>query len=130
MANEPKILLFHMNNDRQRSIEKLCRSLTVPIKVINIRPAMYSQTIGYLAGITGFDRCNTLYSGNDLDSEMLVFSGVDSDLMDEFINRMKQTGIPKIALKAVITPTNIFWTPHKLYDHLCQEHRTMNNILQ
>lgn len=128
MANQPKLLLFHMNNDRQRSIEKLCRSLSTTIRVNVIKPSAYSQTIGYLAGITGFSKSNITYQGNDFDSEMLVFSGVESELMDEFIDAMKETGMPRIALKAVITPTNIFWTPLKLYEHLEEEHRLMTGL--
>lgn len=127
MSNQSRILLFKVNNDRQRSIEKLCRSLSVTVKVSVIKPSMYQQSMGYLAGISGFQRNSNIYKGNDFDSEMLVFSGMDSDLTDEFLEGMKKAGLPPVSLKAIITPTNIFWTPLKLYQELCSEHQAMHS---
>lgn len=114
-----------MSEKRKSSIEKLCKSLSSTVKVTVIKPSMYLQSMGYIAGISGFKRTNTNYTGPDFESEMLVFSGMDSSLMDEFLESMKKAGFPPIALKAIITPTNIFWTPAKLYDELCKEHHTM-----
>ena len=126
MANQAKILLFNVNNDRQLSIEKLCRSLSASVSVSAIRPSMYMQSMWYLAGIMGFEKKNTSYTGSDFDSEMLVFSGIYQTLMDEFLESMKKAGVFPVALKAIITPTNIFWTPKQLYDELCQEHRAFH----
>ena len=123
MNNQARILLFKMNNDRQRSIEGLCRSLS--IKTIYIKQASYLQNMGYLAGISGFSKNSTIYSGSDFDKEMLVFSGMDSDLTDRFLAAFRQAGLPPVDLKAVITPTNIFWTPIKLYEELMKEHKSI-----
>lgn len=120
MANQARILLFNMNKDRQLSIEKLCRSLS--IKSSYVRPDSYSQSLGYLAGIQGFPRTPSTYNGVELESEMLVFSGMDSELTDRFLQAIKDINLPPISLKAIVTPTNIFWTPVKLYQELKAEH--------
>lgn len=120
MANQARILLFNMNKDRQLSIEKLCRSLS--IKSFYVRPDSYSQSLGYLAGIQGFPRTPSTYNGVELESEMLVFSGMDSELTDRFLQAIKDINLPPISLKAIVTPTNIFWTPVKLYQELKTEH--------
>lgn len=125
MKNQARILLFNVNNDRQRSFERLCRSLSSKVSVSAVRPSMYMQSMGYLAGITGFEKKNTSYTGADFDSEMLVFSGIDPALMDEFLESMKKAGVFPVALKAIITPTNIFWTPKQLYAELYREHRAL-----
>ena len=123
MANQALILLFNVNNDRQRSIERLCRSLSVPAKAKVVKSSQYTQTMGYLAGISGFQRNNVGYPGSDFNSEMLVFSGFSSEVMDEFIDNMKKNGLPPVSLKAIITPTNIFWTPIQLFNELEKEHK-------
>ena len=121
MANQSIILLFNMNKDRQRSVERLCRSLS--IKTSYVKTSLYSQSLGYLAGIQGFPRTPSVYSGAELESEMLVFSGMDSELTDRFLEAIKEAKLPPIALKAVVTPTNIFWTPVQLYQELMKEHK-------
>ncbi len=121
MTNQARILLFNMNKDRQLSIEKLCRSLS--IKTSYIKPAYYSQSLGYLAGIQGFPRNSTQHNEPGFESEMLVFSGMDSELTDRFLKAFKEADLTPIALKAVVTPTNIFWTPVMLYQELKKEHR-------
>ena len=125
MANQARILLFNMNKDRQLSIEKLCRSLS--IKTSFIKSSYYSQSLGYLAGINGFPRNSNSYTGNELESEMLIFSGMDSELTDRFLSAFKESELPPIALKAVVTPTNIFWTPVMLYQELKKEHNRFHS---
>ena len=124
MANQSKILLFNMNKDRQLSIEKLCRSLS--IKTSYIKPAFYSQSLGYLAGIQGFPRSASSYNGPGLETEMLIFSGMDSELTDRFLQAFKDNGLPPVSLKAIVTPANIFWTPIKLYTELTKEHTSLH----
>ena len=121
MTNQSIILLFNMNKDRQRSVERLCRSLS--IKTSHVKTSLYSQSLGYLAGIQGFPRNPSVYSGNELESEMLIFSGMDSELTDQFLTAFKEANLPPISLKAIVTPTNIFWTPIKLYQELMKEHK-------
>ena len=127
MANQAKILLFNVSEERKSSIEKLCKSLSIRITVTTIHLNMYGQSMGYLAGISGFQRNSNNYTGEEFESEMLIFSGVDSDLMDEFLDGMKKNGIAPVFLKAMITPTNIFWTPVKLFEELKKEHQALHN---
>ena len=56
---------------------------------------------------------------------MLVFSGLTSDDIDEFLASYKKSMLPPINLKAVITMYNINWTPEALYSELLKEHMKM-----
>ena len=58
---------------------------------------------------------NIIYLGRGLSDEMMVFSGIDSELLDKFLSEYKKNGIEPINYKAVLTVNNIFWTPEELY---------------
>lgn len=120
MANHAHILLFHVDAAKANRIESLCKRLG--IRTSNIKPALYSQKLGYLAGIPGFPKEEKPYIGPDFPSEMMVFSDM-SDRLDQFLSEYKKAAIPPIGLKAVITPHNIFWNAEDLYKELFKEHQ-------
>lgn len=120
MASNAKILLFHVQPEKTKQIESVCRSLK--LQTVKIKPSSYNQKLGYLAGIKGFNRENTVYQGPDFPSEMLVFSGMDSDMVDTFLTKCRESSIPPINLKAVVTPHNVFWSAEALYKELLKEH--------
>lgn len=126
MANKPTILLFHVIPDKAKKIEALCRLLK--INVVKVKMSSYAQQLGYLAGITGFNRKNVTYQGVEFPSEMLVFSGMDSDNIDVFLEKYKEASIPPIKLKAILTQHNIFWTAEELYKELWKEHQSFSLI--
>lgn len=123
MANRPTVLLFHVEPKKAKQIETICRPLK--INVVKVKMSSYSQQLGYLAGITGFNRQNTTYQGADFPSEMLVFSGIDSDTVDVFLAKYKEATIAPIGLKAILTAHNIFWTAEALYKELLKEHQSL-----
>lgn len=124
MTNRPSILLFHIEPKKAQQIETICRPLK--INTVKIKLPSYSQQLGYLAGITGFNRQNTTYTGPDFPTEMLVFSGMEPELVDTFLDQYKKASIPPIGLKAIITQHNIFWTAEALYKELFKEHSKFN----
>lgn len=115
-----KILLFHIQKDKQIQLERLCRELKIQIRQVPIRD--YAQKLGYLAGISGFPREKKIYEGKEFSSEMLIFSGMNSDSIDVFLEKYKEYHIVPVELKAIITQYNIAWTADALYQELLQEH--------
>lgn len=120
MPNKPTILLFRVSPDKTKKIEALCRSMKV--RTVKVNRTSYAQQLGYLAGITGFNRRPAVYTGEEFPSEMLVFSGMDSDALDTFLAKYKEAFIPPIGKKAILTPHNIFWTAEELFMELLKEH--------
>lgn len=120
MANNAHILLFHVEPLKVAHIESLCKNLS--IRTSRIKLADYSQKLAYLAGIPGFPREDTDYTGPEFPSEMMVFSNM-ADMLDQFLSEYKKAGIPPIGLKAVITPHNLFWRAADLYEELFKEHQ-------
>ena len=121
MADQARILLFHVEAGKAGKIERICQNFG--IRTLKIKPSSYSQKLGYLAGISGFSRENKTYTALDFTSEMMVFSGMDSDMLDRFLDEYKKASISPIGLKAVLTPNNIFWSAEKLYKELFKEHQ-------
>ncbi len=119
-----KILLFHIQKDKQIPLESLCRELNVQIRQVPIRD--YAQKLGHLAGISGFPKEKRIYEGKELPGEMLIFSGMDSDSIDVFLEKYKEYNIAPISLKAVITQHNISWTADVMFRELLLEHVTSN----
>ena len=56
---------------------------------------------------------------------MMVFCNLEQKDLDTYISGYASAGIEKIALKAVLTPHNISWTPEQLFEELSEEHKAM-----
>ena len=56
---------------------------------------------------------------------MLVFCGMTHEKLDHLLTTMERAGLPRIALKAVLTPTNGTWTSQQLWTELRREHEAM-----
>ena len=122
-----KIILISMNDNTKRSrIQSLCSTLGIGTKLISGNQFTYS--LGYLGGIRGIPA----HGQDDADPkisaplslsvpEILIFQGMTSRELDVFLDAYKQAGIAPVALKAIITPTNVFWSVHKLHRELQAE---------
>ena len=80
------------------------------------------QQLGALAGIDGFTRKPGKSRLEAFGSEMLVLSGINSQILDKFLAECGRKNVGKIALRAVLTPQNIFWTPEQLHKELQKEY--------
>ena len=112
--------LFRELNDMGNTIVMITHDLGVDVTAVNRRD--YGQKIGTLAEISGFHKNGKIYNGPDFAMEMLVFSGMDSQQVDAFLAEYKATGLPPVALKAIVTPYNVSWTADALLRELLKEH--------
>ena len=56
---------------------------------------------------------------------MLVFCNLPHEKLDHLLTAMGRAGLPRIALKAMLTPTNRTWTSQQPWTELRQEHEAM-----
>ena len=56
---------------------------------------------------------------------MLVFCNLSHEKLDHLLTAMGRAGLPRIALKAMLTPTNRTWTSQQLWTELRREHEAM-----
>ena len=127
-----KILLFSVaaqkvekqNEFALEKIKVLCKTLGISVQ--QVEKSDYGQKLGAIAGITGFKKDGSRYSGADFPAELLVFSGINSSQMDIFLAEYKKAGIEPIGCKAVVTPDNVFWSADKLFREIFKEHLFMS----
>ena len=56
---------------------------------------------------------------------MLVFCNLPHEKLDHLLTAMGRAGLPRIALKPMLTPTNRTWTSQQLWTELRREHEAM-----
>ncbi len=57
--------------------------------------------------------------------EVLVMHNFTSRRIDELLLNLRKAGVPRIALKAVVTEHNSHWTFYHLYEEIKKEHEAM-----
>jgi len=124
MINNRNVLLFEMNALKVMQIESVAKQFEINVNLIERKN--YSESLGALLGITGMARRNKPYSGDLLGEEMMIMSGVDPKCMEQFLDALKSAGVSAIALKAMVTPTNVFWSPSQLYTEIKKEHELLH----
>lgn len=118
------ILLYNFNRYRLQSIRKALAPLNVPIK--NVLKKDFMQPVGYVAGIDGILPSSDKLSQECFTDEMLVVCGFGSEKIDLLLALLKQGAVEKVDLKAVITPSNVYWSSIKLYKEVKSDHIAMN----
>ncbi len=113
------LLLFHIEETKRQQLAQVCTKLQ--IETVDVPTRDYLQKLGALAKISGFIRTGAVYRGAEFPEEMLVFGGMDSDAVDAFLDACRAANLEPVARKAVLTATNLFWTPLQLYRELGRE---------
>lgn len=123
------ILLFHFSDRDRRN--RLTRALfPLRMKIREIAPEDYLQPIGYLAGNKEILPKEEVYTGEDLEGEMLVMAGLSSARVDMVLRAIRKSGIGMIPYKAVLTPSNQNWNTLELFTELKSEHEKMHENQQ
>lgn len=92
----------------------------------------YLQKIGYLAGMKEIEATQEMYTGEELEKEMMIFSNLREAQLEQILYRIRKNGVKKVDYKAILTDTNKDWTVPQLYEELVGEHEKMkkNNVQQ
>ena len=90
------------------------------IRIRNIGPDQVNQTVGYLAGVPGFEENADAGQLPVISEEMLVLKQFSSRRIDELLLNLRKAGVPRISLKAVLTEHNCGWTFYALYNELLE----------
>ncbi|MBS6645619.1 MAG: DUF3783 domain-containing protein [Clostridiaceae bacterium] len=96
------------------------------IRIKNIAPEQVNQQVGYLAGLPGFEEQSMAGELPAIKEEVLVLKNFTSQDIDVLLQHIKKAGLPRIALKAVLTESNSKWTFYQLYQEIKEEHEVMS----
>lgn len=129
MPNTQKsLVMYHVQDEKKKiQLEVICMSLGLQAKLL--RAADLNTQVGKLAEIDGLkltevsqdERAPVMF----LMPEVIVFSGLASGKLNEFLEAYKNTETENISLKAVVTAQNINWTLYHLIMEIKAEHERL-----
>lgn len=132
MKSQKTILIYEIKKEKEEKVLTICRKRQITVRKVQLLE--YAQSLGSLARISKIPQNRTKDSGTLLGEEMMVFSGMDTNEIDSFLNDYKNMGISPVELKAVLTPYNIFWNSRQLYEELQKEknsfHQAGHTVLE
>lgn len=119
------ILLFHApEKEALLKIEMALFPLHIRLKKVALED--YSQPLGVLAGIKDAHPAKEAWTGEDLPDTMFVFAFFDDNRLNMALNALRKSGAGPFPYKAVLTPTNQFWTAQECFAEIKQEHEAMS----
>ena len=94
------------------------------VRVRPVSPEQMGETVGHLFGLKGFAPREEGTAVPAAPAEpALVLSGFSRQRLDALLAALKRAGVPFIAHKAMLTPTN--WTFAQLCQELSREHQAV-----
>ena len=118
MATET-VLMYNCSGEQWAKLRQIFLMLRV-----RIRPVEADQY-----GLTLEDLLGRSEEESPVEEEfsdpMLVFCNLPHEQLDHLLTAMGRAGLPRIALKAMLTPTNRTWTSQQLWTELRREHEAM-----
>lgn len=118
MATET-VLMYNCSGEQWAKLRQIFLMLRV-----RIRPVEADQY-----GLTLEDLLGRSEEESPVEEEfsdpMLVFCNLPHEKLDHLLTAMGRAGLPRIALKAMLTPTNRTWTSQQLWTELRREHEAM-----
>ena len=122
----PAVLLCNLRDPvrRVRILDWLDRS---GVRAVEPAPTELHHSLGALLGLPGFVREPGPWLGRGFDEEVLVMFAFPRPLLHSFLAFFREDGLPPVALKAMITPTNVNWSLLLLRDALKEEHDRLQN---
>ena len=113
------VLMYNCNDEQWAKLRQIFLMLRV-----RIRPVEADQY-----GLTLEDLLGRSEEESPVEEEfsdpMLVFCNLPHEKLDHLLTAMGRAGLPRIALKAMLTPTNRTWTSQQLWTELRREHEAM-----
>ena len=116
-----QILLFNIGADKLRRIRPL--ALRLGIRCRSIAQEDYGKTLGALSGREGYEAAED-GAGTPFTAEMLVMDALSPAQFHGLLDGLRRERAP-VALKAVVTESNLSWTAARLQRELSAEHEAM-----
>lgn len=132
------VLYYSTGDPRMKKQEMMMKSVLVRmgVKIRNVAPNQVMESVGYLAGVPGFEKREVLQQPEaeekmpQITEQMLVMKDFTSRRIDALLLNLRKAKVPKINLKAIVTEQNAGWSFYHLYEEIGEEHRKMNGGAQ
>lgn len=114
-----EILIYNLGSRKAAGIKLLCSSIGVSCREVD--RGDYGRPIGVLLGLSDSDICRP---DSDFSEELLYFADIRGDLLDIILYQLRKRKLT-VALKAVMTETNLGFTSYELYRELTAEREAL-----
>lgn len=115
------VLLYHFTDqEKEAKIKSVLAQMKIGVK--DISEEMIGQKVGYLVEAANFKETISAEIVESFDQEVMVMYGIHNKRMNEILSKFKAAQIEKIALKAMVTPYNIFWSFSRLCKTIQKDH--------
>ncbi len=116
------VLTFNLPGDVHARMQGLAAALGVRVRAVP--PERFTLPLGAMLGIpAGPARIPT--EAGSFSDPMLLMCNLDQAQFDRFLQLLRGPGLPRIPLKAVLTPHNVSWNALQLYGELRREHERL-----
>ena len=119
------ILLFNANNKAVNlKIQKALFPLKIRLKKVDKKN--YNQPLGYLVGIDKLSPAEGNDNGDELEDMMMIFAFLSDAKLNQVLAALRKCGAGPFPYKAILTPTNQFWSARQCFEEVKKEHETMH----
>ncbi len=118
--NETILLFNPQDKHTQFKIQKALLPLKVRLHIIS--KEQYNQPLGVLAGLKELQPAEGIFTGNELPDTMFVFAFLSDTKLNQVLQALRKSGAGSFPYKAILTPTNQFWTAHECFKEIAEEH--------
>ena len=117
----PMVLCYNLQPEKLGRLRVLALRLGIGVRVVE--PEQFALPVGALAGVT--ETPETVEAVEPFTDEMLVMAHFRPSMLDAFLNGFRQSRIPSVKLKAMLTETNAAWSAARLHREIRAEHEQM-----
>ena len=120
---QPLILSYNFPAKHLSKLRMLAMKCGARVRAVEKRE--YLDSIGSLCGVCG--AFETMYGGENFTGLMLVMAHFSDAQLSGFLQALRASKLPSIALKAVLTEENSGWNSLELHEALLEEHKAMQS---
>lgn len=114
-----QLLLYNIPPQRLAKMRAIF--LRLGLKAAVVAPESWDKPIGSLLGLETEAQGE---AGEAFREEMLVMYNLPQGTMNQLLAAMRQSKTV-VALKAIVTQTNVHWSSYRLYQELAAEHEAL-----
>ena len=117
----PMVLCYNLRPEKLGKLRVL--AVRLGIRLRTVAPEEFALPVGALAGV--LNAPETVEEAELFTDEMLVMAHFRPGMLDAFLNGFRQSRIPSVKLKAMLTETNAGWSGARLHREIRAEHEQM-----
>ena len=123
------VVLYNLDEDTSRGARLRTILSQLGIPAVEMTYENLNQSVGYLAGLDGYETASAPYSGKEYTAEFMLLCNLPEALLDRFLDAMQADGL-RIDHKAVVTAYNRDTLYYELMDDIADEHSVFQMLLQ